>query len=135
MCGGADDEPFCRAQELDPLEAILRHLVGQTYDTIVALEESKKTLGLRNRRDKLEYKAPGPVVSRAAAKILCLHCACANEEDFVFCKQCGVRNRSMAGPPLLCPPRVLGTTEIVDINEDALEEKSLHQASYVGDKV
>jgi len=48
VCGGADDEPCCIAQELDPLEAILRHLVGQTYDTIVALEESKKTLGLRN---------------------------------------------------------------------------------------
>ena len=103
---------------MDPVEGMIRHLVQKVYDTVVVLEDTRRDLRVGDSRGS---RAPGPVVSHSLAKILCLHCACANEEDFVFCKKCGVKNRTIADPPLLCPPRVLGTTETVDIDEDALE--------------
>ena len=108
---------------MDPLEAMIRHLVQNTYDKVVAIEETRKDLKISRLDSSNGYKAPGPTVSRSLARVLCLHCACANEEDFNFCKKCGVRNRVFPDPPLLCPPRVLGTTEMVDIDEDALEAR------------
>ena len=74
---------------MDPLAGIAKHLVEQLYETVVSCEEERKRLGKSARSGKLGRRALGPVVSWSVSKVLCLHCACANEEDFVFCKKCG----------------------------------------------
>ena len=118
---------------MDPLLGIVKHLVEQLYETVVSCEEERRRLGKSARSGELSRRAPGPVVSRSVSKVLCLHCACANEEDFIFCKKCGVRSGLVADPPLLCPPRVLGTTDIVDIDEDSLERRKLFIRQSIAD--